>query len=299
MATPSRKSFLCDVKEGVTPVTIWPHEEVGHNHEANNELKALLGNGVFDNPKPTRLIRRMLELGAATDGNSVVLDFFAGSGTTGHAVMAQNAADGCNRRFILVQLPEPLDPDNKDQKVAANYCDELKRPRNISELTKERLRRAARKIKQENPMFSGDLGFRVFKLDSSNIRAWESDREHLDQTLLDSVEHLKEGRTDADVLYELLLKRGLDMCAPIETRTIAGKEVHAVGGGVLIACLSETITREDVEALAQFIVDWHMSLSPAGDTVCLFRDGAFIDDVAKTNLAAILSQNGLNNMRSV
>ncbi len=148
-------------------------------------------------------------------------------------------------------------------------------------------------------MFAGDLGFRVFKLDSSNIRAWEPDRDDLDQTLLDSVEHLKTDRTEEDMLYELLLKLGLDLCVPIETRTIAGKEVHAIGGGVLIACLAEKIARDEVEALAQGIVDWHEELAPAGDTTCVFRDSAFADDVAKTNLAAILEQHGIANVRSL
>jgi adenine-specific DNA-methyltransferase len=264
---------------------------------SSKEVQALFDRKkVFDNPKQTRLSQRILDF---SNDNAVILDFFAGSGTTAHAVMAQNAADGGKRRFILVQLPEPLDPENKDQKVAAEFCDKLGKPRNIAELTKERLRRAAKKIKDENPLFSGDLGFRVFKLDSSNIRAWEPDRDDLDKTLLDSVEHLKEGRTEADVLYELLLKLGLDLCVPIETRTIAGKEVHAVGGGVLMACLAETITRDDVEALAQGIVEWHKELAPAGDTTCVFRDSAFADDVAKTNLAAILEQHGIANVRSL
>jgi len=148
-------------------------------------------------------------------------------------------------------------------------------------------------------MFAGDLGFRVFKLDSSNIRAWEPDREDLDKTLLDSVEHIKPGRTEADVLYELLLKLGLDLCVPIETRTLGGKEVHAVGGGVLMACLAEKIGRGEVEALAQGIVDWHKELAPAGNITCVFRDSAFADDVAKTNMAAILQQHGIANVRSL
>ena len=298
-ATPSRKSFLSDVKDGVTPVTIWPHGEVGHNHEANDEVKALLGRGVFSNPKPTRLVRRMLELATEVDEPSIVLDFFAGSGTTGHAVIAQNASDGGKRRYVLVQLPEPLDFDDSNQNVAAAFCDKLGMPRNIAELTKERLRRAAQKIRGENPLFAGDLGFRVFKLDSSNIRAWEPDPDDLDQTLLDSVEHLKEDRTEIDVLYELLLKLGLDLCVPIETRTVEGKEVHAVGGGVLLACLSEGMTSDDVEGLANGIVEWHEELEPAGDTTCVFRDSAFADDVAKTNMAAILEQHGIENVRSL
>jgi adenine-specific DNA-methyltransferase len=198
--------------------------------------------------------------------------------------MKANGRDDGNRRYIVVQLPEPTsDPEL----------------RTIAELTKERLRRAAKKIKDENPMFAGDLGFRVFKLDSSNIRAWEPDRNDLDQTLLDSVEHLKTGRTEADILYELLLKLGLDLCVPIEKRTIVDKHVHAIGGGVLIACLAEKISRDEVEPLAQGIVAWHKELSPAGDTTCVFRDSAFADDVAKTNLAAILNQHGLTTVRSL
>lgn len=298
-STPSRKSFLSDVKDGVTPVTIWPHEEVGHNHEANNELKALLGQGIFENPKPTRLIRRMLQLATSTSDQDIVLDFFAGSGTTGHATMSQNADDGGNRRYILVQLPEPLDRGKREATPAADFCDELGKPRNIAELTKERLRRAAKKIKTDTPMFAGDLGFRVFKLDSTNIRAWDPDRDDIAKSLEESVEHLKADRTEQDILYELLLKLGLDLCVPIDTRTIAGATVHSIGRGVLIACLASEITADDVEVLGQGIVAWHKELAPAGDTTCVFRDSAFADDVAKTNLAAILEQSGIATVRSL
>lgn len=297
-STPSRKSFLADVKDGVTPVTIWPHDEVGHNHEANNELKALLGQGVFDNPKPTRLVRRMLELATSSDAQAVVLDFFAGSGTTGHAVLGQNAADGGNRRYILVQLPEPLDPDNKDQKVAAEFCDKLGRPRNIAELTKERLRRAAAKVKTDSPNWKGDAGFRVFRLDQSNIRAWQPSGD-LEKDLIDSVEHIVPGRSEQDVLTELLLKLGLDLCVPIEQRQIAGKTVHAIGGGVLMACLETRISKDDAEPLALGIAEWHDALAPAGETTCVFRDSAFENDEAKTNLAAILEQHGILHVRSL
>ena len=279
------------------PSNLW-HELEG-NKKATRALKALFnGEKVFSFPKPVGMLRHILQM-AAADKSSIVLDFFAGSGTTAHAVMEYNATDTANRRYILVQLPEPLDPENRDQKVAAEYCDKLGTPRNIAELTKERLRRAAKKIEVESPMFAGDLGFRVFKLDSSNIHPWEPDRNDLDQTLLDSVEHLKAGRSEADVLYELLLKLGLDLCVPIEQRSVAGKEVRAVGGGVLLACLSERIARDEVEALAQGIVEWHQTLAAAADTTCVFRDSAFADDVAKTNLAAILEQHGIAIVRSL
>lgn len=267
--------------------------------QASRLMLSMFGAKVFDNPKDHEVLARWIGYAGSASKDDIVLDFFAGSGTTGHAVMAQNALDGGRRRYVLVQLPEPLDPENKDQKVAAEFCNKLGKPRNIAELTKERLRRAAKKIKDENPMFAGDLGFRVFKLDSSNIRAWEPDRDNLEQTLLDSMEHIKPDRTETDVLYELLLKLGLDLCVPIESRTFAGKEVHSVGGGVLMACLAPKIERAEVEALAQGIVDWHKALAPAGDTTCVFRDSAFADDVAKTNMAAILEQHGITNVRSL
>lgn len=255
--------------------------------------------GLFQFPKPVNLIATLV--GWVTDPTSsdMVLDFFAGSGTTGHAVSELNARDGGNRNYVLVQLPEPLDPSNRDQKAAAEFCDKFGKARNIAELTKERLRRAAKKIKNDNPLFTGDLGFRAFKLDSSNIRAWEPDRHDFEQTLLDSVEHLIEGRSEADILYELLLKLGLDLRVPATVRTIAGKEVHAVGAGVLMACLTETINGDEVEALAQGIVAWKEALAPAGETTCVFRDSAFTNDVAKTNMAAILEQHGVANVRSL
>ncbi len=263
------------------------------------ELNALFDSKakLFQSPKPPQLIAQLIQ--SCTSDGDLILDFFAGSGTTGQAVLAQNAIDGGSRRCVLVQLPEPLNPANEGQREAAEFCDAIRKPRNLAELTKERLRRAARKIKGERASFAGDLGFRTFKLDSSNIRSWNPDPENLEQTLLDSVEHLKPGRTEADVLYELLLRRGLDLCAPIETRLIATKKIHCVGDGVLFACLAERVVRGDVEALAAGIVDWHEMLAPGAEATCVFRDDAFEDDVVKTNMAAILQQHGLANFQSI
>ena len=273
---------------------------VGTNEDAFEELTKIFGvERVFDFTKPTTLIQYLVNAVTYSAKAGVVLDFFAGSGTTGQAVMTLNALDGGNRRFVLVQLPEPLDPKNEDQKVAADYCAKLGKPRNIAELTKERLRRAAAKVKADNPDWNGDTGFRVFKLDHSNIRAWNPNRADLEKTLFAHQDHLVEGRTESDILYELLLKLGLDLCVPIEHRTINGKDVHSVGGGVLMACLSSLISRDDVEYIAQGIIAWHKELAPAGDTTCVFRDSAFADDVAKTNLAAILEQHGIQNVRSL
>lgn len=251
----------------------------------------------FQYPKPKELLKYLIQIGCPNEG--VILDFFAGSGSTAHAAWLQQNEDEIPRRFILVQLPEPLDPKNEKQRPAIRFCDQLQRPRTIAELTKERLRRAAAKVKADNPLFAGDTGFRVFKLDHSNIRAWNPNPADLEASLFDHQDHLLEGRSEADVLYELLLKLGLDLCVPIEQRTIAGREVHSVGGGVLMACLAEQITGEQVEPLAQGIIGWHKELAPAGDTTCVFRDSAFENDVAKTNLAAILEQHGIQNVRSL
>lgn len=289
------KTYLSDVLENATSK---PNNLVEDhiNQIGSHEMTDL---GIpFDYPKPSTLIEFLVGI-TRTGHNDIVLDFFAGSGSSGHAVMRANSVDSGSRRYILVQLPEPLDQSDAGQKAAADFCDKLGKPRTIAELTKERLRRAAAKVKADNPLFAGDTGFRVFKLDHSNIRAWNPNPADLEASLFDHQDHLLDGRSEADVLYELLLKLGLDLCVPIEQRSIAGREVHAVGGGVLMACLAEQITREQVEPLAQGIIDWHKELAPAGDTTCVFRDSAFENDVAKTNLAAILEQHGIQNVRSL
>ena len=273
--------------------TVWLAADVGSTDSAVQELKVLMGEAVFETPKPISLMRRLLQL---MPPDSLVLDFFAGSGTMGGAVLAQNAADGGHRRYIMAQLPEFIGSDNDS---AAKYCDRIGKPRNIAELTKERLRRAARKIRAKYPMFSGDTGFRVFKLDSSNIREWEPDREDIAGTLDAAIVNLKADRTEDDILYELLLKRGIELTVPAEQRQIAGKMVHSIGAGTLLVCLATRIERAAAEPLALGIVAWHEELAPAGDARVIFRDSAFADDVAKTNLAEILKQHGLADVKSI
>lgn len=295
-AKPVQKKFLSERLSNRRKIESW-WDSHGYNEDGTAEISGLLSTKVFNHTKPTKLLQNIIN--GTTSNSDVVVDFFAGSGTTGHAVLVQNAIDGGDRRYVLVQLPEPLDPDNKDQKSAVDFCDQIVKSRTIAELTKERLRRAGSKVKVDNPEWQGDAGFRVFKLDTSNIRSWNPKPDDLEATLFDHQDHLLEGRSEADVLYELLLKLGLDLCVPIEKRSIDGLDVHAVGGGVLLACLAEKITREQVESLAQGIVVWHKELAPAGDTTCVFRDSAFADDVAKTNLAAILEQHGIQSVRSL
>ena len=262
-------------------------------------LRQLFGAKVFNNPKDHFELARLIDYATVNDQSAIVMDFFAGSGSTAHAVMDLNAADGGSRRYVMVQLPEPLDPSKKDQKASAQYCDKLGKPRSIAELTKERLRRVASQIKADKLAASGDTGFRVFKLDTSNLRVWNPKPKDLQADLIAGENHLLDGRGDDDVLYELLLKLGLDLCLQIDRREFGGATAHAVGGGVLMTCFAESISAAAMEPIAQGIVAWHKELAPAGDTTCVFRDSAFADDVAKTNMAEILKQNGIANVRSL
>jgi adenine-specific DNA-methyltransferase len=229
--------------------TIWDDKKL-NTQNGTQEVKELLGCAAMSFPKPVALLRDIVQLG--TGDGDLVLDFFAGSGTTGHAVMAQNASDHGKIRYILVQLPEPLDPENKEQKVGADFCDQLGKPRNIAEITKERLRRAGKKIREENPLLKGDIGFRVFKLDSSNIRAWEPNRDNLVATLEQHAEHLKTDRTESDILFELLLKLGLDLTVPIEQKTIAVKSSIASARALYSSALRR-------RSLLQKWSHWHLA----------------------------------------
>ena len=267
------------------------------NEDATEEARRVFGNDVVAYPKPEGLLKYLV--GAVSHGDDLVLDFFAGSGTTASGVWRQNVEDSCARRFILVQFPEPLDVCDRVQVAAARLCERIGKPSNLTELTKEWLRRSGDRIKKEAPLLAGDFGFRVFRLDSSNLRAWEPDRDALEQALLDGIDHLKSDRTEDDILYELLLKLGLDLCVPIEIRTIAGKTVCSIEAGTLIACLAEHIAWEEVDPLAFGIAEWHKQLEPTGDTTVVLRDSAFEDDATKLNLAAGLEQVGIKNLRSI
>lgn len=294
--TPMRKLFLSEAKAGMTTPSILP--DMPLNQHAARELEVIFSQkSVFDTPKPQGLLKLLVHIGS--DDGDIVMDFFSGSGSLGEAVAAINAEHGSKRRFVLVQLPEPLNGESGEQKIAAEYCDAIGVPRRLSELTKERLRRALRAIHLENPAVVADLGFRVFRLDTSNIRAWSPQSTNLTQTLLEYQENLHIGRTEEDVLYELLLKLGLDLCVSVQKQVVVEKAVYTVGAGVLLACLAESITAAEVEGLAEGIVKWHQQLAPTGEVTCVFRDSAFADDVAKTNMAAILQQHGIQNVRSL
>ncbi|EFU8313511.1 site-specific DNA-methyltransferase [Escherichia coli] len=283
---PSIKRFLTEVQDGVVPTTWWSYKECGHNQEAKQELKKLMeGESVFfDTPKPLRLLDRILHLATTNDKDCIILDFFAGSGTTAHATLNKNIADSGSRRYIAVQLPEKI----YDEKYYT-----------ISELTKERLRRAGKKVREDNPDWNGDVGFRVFKLDTSNIRPWEASAETLSQQLDAYVSPILEGRSEEDLLAELMLKRGIDLCVNVETRQFDGLTVSCVDGGKLFTCFTSQIPASCVEVLTKGIIDWHKSLKAGKDTVCYFLDDAFENNIAKTNLCAILEQHGLTNLHSL
>ncbi len=283
---PSIKRFLTEVQDGVVPTTWWSYKECGHNQEAKQELKKLMeGESVFfDTPKPLRLLDRILHLATTNDKNCIILDFFAGSGTTAHATLNKNIADSGSRRYIAVQLPEKID----DEKYHT-----------ISELTKERLRRAGKKVREDNPEWKGDVGFRVFKLDTSNIRPWEATSDTLSQQIDAYISPILEGRSEEDLLTELMLKRGIDLSVNIETRQFDGLTVSCVDGGKLFTCFAKQIPASSVEELTKGIIDWHKSLKVGKDTVCYFLDDAFENNVAKTNLCAILEQHGLTNLHSL
>ncbi|CRZ33918.1 adenine-specific DNA-methyltransferase [Herbinix hemicellulosilytica] len=257
--------------------------DLGSTDSANKETNVeLFGREeLFPNPKPTKLLLHLLKMG--TNNDSIVLDFFSGSATTAHAVMQLNAEDGGNRRFIMVQLPEPTEENSEAYK--AGY-------KNICEIGIERIRRAGEKIKEEYKDKEGienlDIGFKVFKLDTSNIRKWQPDYDNLEQSLMDYVDNFVEGRTEFDVVYEIMLKYGLDLTYPVDEFTIAGKKVYSIGYGMLMICLDNEITTE----VAKGILTKIKELSPESSRV-VFKDNGFKSDSNKTNIKEILKSGGI------
>ena len=279
---PRIKTYLDEKERGLTPESIWFASEASTNESAKTRLKALFGGkAVFETPKPVELVELAIKLGA-NDG--IVLDFFAGSCTSAEAAMRSG------NRFIVVQLPEKC--DEKSVAYKQDYS-------TIADIGKDRLRRVSNILKQDLSYRYNDTGFKVFKLSYSNICLWNPDHSDLESSLLSHESHLVECRSEEDVLYELLLKRGVDLAVPIESREISDKKIYSIGYGVLFACLVQSITKEQIENIGQGIVDWYKELTPSSDTHVFFLDSAFEDDVSKTNMTAILEQNGIIHMRSL
>ena len=265
--------------------SLWNDKRHDANEYGTRVVSELVPDSPFTFPKSLWAVYDCLLAATADDPDAIILDFFAGSGTTAHAVMELNRNLGGERKFILVQLPEAISTDEQFS--------------TIFDVTLERVRAAAEQIESVGGAPSGDYGFRVFRLDSSNIREWDPSAADLERSLFDAVDHIKVDRSEQDVLYEVLLKFGIDLCVPIKNRAIAGKTVHSIGAGTLLVCLTEEVAPNQVEELALGIADWCDEMNAAGETTVVFRDSAFVDDVAKTNASAILEQRGIDNVRSL
>lgn len=270
------KIWLSDrIEQGRVPVDIITKWE---NRISSQELKGL---GIpFDFAKPTELIKYLISI-VAFSPNDIILDFFSGSATTAHAVMKLNAEDGGNRKFICVQLPEPCDKNSEAYKAGF---------KNICEIGKERIRRAGEKTKDEKGLEAQDLdiGFKVLKLDTSNIRKWQPDYDDLEQSLLDYIDNYVEGRTELDVVYEIMLKYGLDLTYPVDEFVIADKKVYSIGFGMLMICLDDEITTD----VAKGILEKVKELAPETTRV-VFKDNGFKTDSNKTNIKEILKCGGI------
>ncbi|MEC0140926.1 site-specific DNA-methyltransferase [Paenibacillus macerans] len=261
---PQLKRYLNEVQDGVVPPTYWSYEECGHNDESRKEIKMLFEQPPFDTPKPTRLIRRILQLSTNANTDDIVLDFFSGSATTAHAVMQQNSEDSGNRRYIMVQLPEPTSENSEAYK--AGY-------KNICEIGKERIRRAAKKIKEETGA-DIDYGFRVFRVDSSNMKDVYYTPDKLKQgELFDLASNIKEDRSGEDLLIQVMLELGLELSLPMETKQLEGKTVHYVAGNSLIACFEDNVPES---VMKQIAAEQPLRV--------VFRDSSFEDDSARINV---------------
>ena len=279
---PRLKRFVSEIQDGIVPTSILFYKDVGHSQEGRQELKRVFDDkGYFDGPKPVRLISRLLRIGNVKK-DDIVLDFFSGSATTAHAVIKANADDGDSRKFIMVQLPE-VTAENSEA-----YKDGYK---NICEIGKERIRRAGKKILDENTQVQLgdeekkplDVGFKVFKLDTSNLKTWDStpiEEHQIDlfyERLNSMIDTVKDDRTDMDVVYEVMLKMGIPLDVPVTYIEVNDKIVYIVGEFLLMVCLANKITAEDIEGMAAY--------APA-KIIC--AEAGFADDSALSNAHYIL-----------
>lgn len=298
------KQYL-DTDAAKPPETLWLHQEVGHNHSAAENLKKLLSGKVFDSPKPVELITKMLKLATYTDTGDIILDFFSGSATTAHAVMQLNAEDGGNRQFIMVQLPEVC--DEKSEAAKNGYP-------NICEIGKERIRRAGKKLMQQVTSGQGtengegfgcgvpsteaeweyatknvlDIGFKVFRLDSSNLKLWDDtpiesgDLDSLFARMNGIIDNLKPGRSEDDLVYEILLKMGYPLTADVAALEVDGLTVYTVEQNSMLICLQPGVTAETVEKLAVL-----------GPKKIVLIENALADNSAMSNAHYLLENRGI------
>lgn len=272
-SAPRKKTFLSEVQDGLRPNSILFQNEVGNNQEGKQEVKALFnGVGVFDGPKPVRLLYTLLTIGNLSKGD-IVLDFFSGSSSTAHAAMKLNAEDGGNRKFIMVQIPEETPEDSEARK--AGY-------KTIPEVAKERIRRAGKKIKEESPLTTADLdtGFRVFRLDEGNYEDVKRSPKEFKQDQLDLfLNNIKADRNDLDLLFGCMLDWGVQLSLPMTQEVVDGKTIYTVNDGDLVACFAENVSEDVVKAMAD-----KMPLR------VIFRDSCFAQDADKINIYETFKQ---------
>lgn len=272
-SAPRKKTFLSEVQDGLRPNSILFQNEVGNNQEGKQEVKALFnGVGVFDGPKPVRLLYTLLTIGNLSKGD-IVLDFFSGSSSTAHAAMKLNAEDGGNRKFIMVQIPEETPEDSEARK--AGY-------KTIPEVAKERIRRAGKKIKEESPLTTADLdtGFRVFRLEEGNYEDVKRSPKEFKQDQLDLfLNNIKADRNDLDLLFGCMLDWGVQLSLPMTQEVVDGKTIYTVNDGDLVACFAENVSEDVVKAMAE-----KMPLR------VIFRDSCFAQDADKINIYETFKQ---------
>lgn len=264
-----QKYYLEQAKLSRRTVTTWWDDNF-LTSSATKQLIDLMGTKTFDNPKNVNLLLRCLKMITKFDKDSLILDFFSGSATTAHAVMQLNSEDGGNRKFIMVQLPEKT--DEKSEAFKAGY-------KNICEIGKERIRRAGKKIKEESPLTTQDLdtGFRVLKLDSTNMQdIYYSPKDISQADLFLQVDNVKPDRTGEDLLFQVMLELGATLDSKIETTTVAGKTIYNVAEGYLVACFDPDVTDDVVKSIAQ--------MQPA---YAVLRDTSMKDDSTATNFEQI------------
>ena len=264
-----------DMKKGKKPKTLFYKPEYSSGN-GTSIIKDLFGDRLFDNPKPVELIKDLIKIGSNEE--DILLDFFSGSSTFAHAIFELNNEFNSKRKFILVQIPEPT--DEKSEAYSEGF-------ENICEIGKERIRRAGDKIVEESGNENLDIGFKVFKLDSSNLEKWDPDYDNLEQTLLVSQDNIKEDRTQEDLIYEIMLKYGVDLTLPIEEYDVGENKIYSIGFGALLICLDNEITKSIVNSIIELSNDSEISR-------VVFKDNGFASDADKTNIKETLRTHNID-----
>lgn len=279
----------------VKPTSSWAFKDINSERGSEDFIELGFDKRVFPKPKPLGTIQRCLKL--STTNEDIILDFFSGSATTAHAIMQLNSEDNGNRKFICVQLPEQT--DEKSEAFKAGY-------KNICEIGKERIRRAGEKIKQEigqgnqqlklgeEPKKVPDIGFKVFKLDSSNIKKWNANTENIEKEMQSSIFNYVEGRSELDITYEVMLKCGLDLTYPIEEIKVEDKTLYSVGAGAMFICMDDRITQSIADKIIAIKEENEIE-----EPVVVFKDNGFIDDSTKSNTKESLRVAGIKDFITV